>query len=151
MPQDDQKNHDEATAALLRQRLAGVLPADRIAVEELQELLTKLDRNLLPLSGTSLLTVLLSPTTRMEALESIKGHAKRLAARESRSPPGHDAALAIYFAAIASAVVSHGQKITTHSYEDLVRSFATLIAEPWMAPELANLFAEARKVCQGRV
>lgn len=54
---------------------------------------------------------------------------------------------AIYFAAIARALVSHSQTITDHPTEYLVRSMKTLAGEPWMVPSLRELYLEALQVC----
>ena len=54
---------------------------------------------------------------------------------------------AIYFAAIARALVSHNQRITDHPAEYLMRSIKTLAGEPWMVPSLRELYLEALQVC----
>ncbi|KPL20813.1 MAG: hypothetical protein AMJ75_11170 [Phycisphaerae bacterium SM1_79] len=65
-----------------------------------------------------------------------------------RSEPEHAVAVAIYYAAIASALVFHDVKVTTHSYESLEASFTRLINKPWMSAELNSLFIRALKLCR---
>lgn len=150
MPTENTERAEQTTAALLREQLAGVLPVDKIIVESLPEILDRLRRELLPLSDRPLGEVLLDPTTAIGALNKLKDYGKKLAARSS-STQEHDSAVAIYFAAIASALVFHGQMISTHSYENLELSFAELVDKPWMSPDLAVLFGKARPFCKSKL
>jgi len=55
---------------------------------------------------------------------------------------------AIYFGAIASALLFHDTKITSYSYPSLAESFKTMTEKRWMAPELARHFSKARNLCK---
>ncbi len=82
-------------------------------------------------------------------LRAIKDCSKRLSfSLDSKT----EAALATttYYAALASALVYHDKKITQYSYDALEQSFATFSAKKWVGPELAGLFARARRICQDR-
>jgi len=98
--------------------------------------------SLLP-EGASLADVLLDGAAPLADLEALKEHHKKLwyAADDE---PTRCAATAICFAAIASALLQHGTKISRYSHQELADAFARLAAEPWMAPELAGHFAKAR-------
>jgi hypothetical protein len=50
--------------------------------------------------------------------------------------------------AIASALVFHQHKISHHSYEKLDKAFTQLERKPWVWPELKDLLAKARAICQ---
>lgn len=151
MPTESNGRAQETTAELLRQRLGGALPLEHIIVDSLLDVLHGYQRDLLPLSGRPLSELILSPITELAVLQTIKDHGKQLARRPGCSDSERDCGLSLYFAAIASALVFHGQKITTHSWESLQRSFAALIEKPWMTQELRALLARAREACRQRV
>ena len=83
-------------------------------------------------------------------IRKIKDHAKKVASPKG-SDVDHAVGTTIYYAAIASALAFHGQKITTHSFLKLDRSFAALAHKTWITPELAGLFSEACKRCQAKL
>lgn len=56
--------------------------------------------------------------------------------------------MAIYYAAVAGALVFHDSKITEHSFERLERAFGMLIAKTWMASELVGLFEKCRTLAE---
>ena len=134
----------------LRDGLASRWPLDTADAESLPATLGKPCPELTALAGRSLGEVLLDSQTDLRVLKTIKEYGKTLSARASKGPsrPG---AVAIYYAAIAGAVLFHHEKITEHSYRSLARSLQMLIEKPWMAPELVGLFVEARKACQPNV
>ena len=147
MPPENTPSGLDSTAGILREQLAGPLPVDRLMVEALPEMVERLQRELLALAGRPLGELVLNPATSIGALVTIKDYGKKLASRKTGQAE-HDAALAIYFAAIARALVSHDQKISTHSHQNLARSFAILAGKPWMPAELIQLFQNARQVCE---
>jgi hypothetical protein len=149
MPPEDTPSTGEQTATILRERLGGALPVDKLVVESLRDTLDDLRRELLPLSGKPLGVVVVDPTISVAVLSRIKEYGKRLATQGSALSE-RDAALAIYFAAIASALAFHSHKISSHSYESLDRSFTALIERPWITTELSDLFRKAREVCRHR-
>ena len=137
---------ERATANELKGRLAGTLPLSTDVADSLPVILGYLSRTLLPLSGKPLSEVLLDPHAELAHLEAIKEHGKQLAINEG--PPEKQAsAIAIYYAAIASALVHHDKKITRHSCSSLKESFDLLARKPWMPAELVRLFSKARKLC----
>jgi len=75
------------------------------------------------------------------------GALKALAAAPA-SPEQHSSAIAVYYAAIASALVFHGRKVTRNPWPHLDASFARLADEPWIGGELADLFARASRLCR---
>ena len=90
--------------------------------------------------------VLLDPKADASHVLVVKEQAKRLA-RGKCSPDELASLNAIYYAAIASALVFHHEKITRHTYQTLKTSFGKLMERPWMPAELVKLFAQARKRC----
>jgi hypothetical protein len=134
---------DEQKESLLRARLAGTLPLEKAAVDALPVLAGQL----LPLGSGSVGRALLDAGTPLEVFQKIKDYGKKLAlANESEAE--HAAATTIYFAAIASAILFHGKRITSYSYRALAGHFGTLAEKRWMDPKLARHFAKARKKCR---
>jgi len=137
----------QSTRQLLRHRLAGPLHLDRRCVDSLPAVLGRPCEELHPLAGRIVGDLLMAPGTPLAVLETLKEYGKGLSHRWEDGPE-HTVAVAIYFAAIAAALVSHGRKITTRSYRDLARSLGMMMEDRWMTPELAFLFDSARKACE---
>jgi len=134
---------DQSTAKLLREQLRSPIPVERFAVESLQEAIGRVRQDVLPLAGVPVGELLLDPRTELTALVTLKNCAKKLAAGLQRPSAEYDAMVTIYFAAIASALVFHGQKISLHPKEALTHSFCVMKDQPWMAWELMGLFTKA--------
>jgi hypothetical protein len=135
---------------LLRHWFYAPLPTDRMITQSLQDFLGKLQREMLPLSGQPLGTILLNPPADREVLVALKNYGKRRAMLAGTSTAEYDAVLTLYFAAIASALVFRGENISAHSHVTLAAAFDTLSAKPWMVPELTDLLARAQAVCRQR-
>ena len=138
---------DRARADLLRLRLAGTLPVKTEMAQALPAIVTRLCKELLPLEGRSLGEVLLDRHTPLDVLETIKDFGKKASARKDRKVE-HDVAIAIYYAALAAAVLFHDKKITKWSYSHLAKAFDSLITKTWMADELAALLRKAKEACE---
>jgi len=136
---------DEQKETLLRAVLAGTLPPDKEVVEALSAIA---DPSLS--EGGSLGQALLDPATPLATLEKIKDHGKRLALAK-RPETEHSAAIAVYFAAIASALLFREKRITSYSYGELAEHFGTLGGKRWMAPPLAGHFRRAREHCRTKI
>jgi len=65
-----------------------------------------------------------------------------------REGPEHAAAIVIYYAAIAGALLFHDHKITEHSSETLEQSFAMLVGKRWLPSELRRHLATAQEACR---
>ena len=140
-------NSPQTTAELLNARLDGVLPLDTTVMEESPTILGRLQKDLLPHGGKTLGEVLTGPKSDLAAIKKIREYAKTMAARKGTGTE-RAVAVALYYAAIASALLFHNVKITTHSYKLLDASFDKLINKPWMSAELAQLFANACTLCR---
>ena len=103
----------------------------------------------LPPDRRSLGEVLLDRSTPLEVLEGIKRHSKRMA-RRRRDEAEHGAAVSVYYAAIASALAFHGEKISSQSWKDLARSFAALVRLSWMPEGMTRHFRTAQAACRRR-
>ena len=138
---------EDAKADLLAARVAGPLPLDAAGADKMQAIVGRLRERLMPLHGRPLRDALLDEQTALDDLVTIKEYGKQLAARED-SEVAHAVAVAVYFAAIAAALVSHGKRITSYSYPALVSAFGVLVDKRWMLPELARLFSKAKRICR---
>ena len=92
---------------------------------------------------------LLNSETDLEVIKTLKDYGKELV-RSGGSEVRKTAATAIYYAAIASALLSHDQKITQHSYAKLQGAFADLEQKDWIPSELRDLFGKAAAACERR-
>lgn len=138
---------EQAKADLLRVRLAGTLPLKKRVVQDLPAILGRLRDDLLPLGGKALGEALLDKQSSLEMLQTIKEYGKELAAGSDRKVE-HAVGIAIYFAAIASALLFHDERITSYSYSALAQSFGTLINKRWLAGQLDRHLAKARRICK---
>lgn len=141
---------EQESANRLRERLRSPIPMEEFAVESLQEALGRVRQAVLPLVGMPVSDLLLNPGTSLTALVTLKNCAKKLAARQRRPGAEYDMMLALYFAAIASALVFHRQRISSHTDESLTTSFSAIKDWPWMAWELSELFTKATAVLAGK-
>ncbi len=136
----------QAAAQLLRSRLASTLHFEKYCVDSVSAILNRPCQELQPVADWPLGEVLWAPTTSLAILETLKHYGKGLSCRWDEGPE-HVVAVAIYFAAIAAALVSRGRKITTRSYADLADSLRMLMDDRWITPELTRLFDKAVTIC----
>jgi len=135
-------NPTKVAAQLLDAHLAGTLPLDTSAIDELPVLLGKLGGATTPSLGQ----ILTDANAPLDTIRKIRRYGKTIATRQS-SEARQAVATTIYFAAIANALVFHDRKLTTYSYASLETSFGDLIDKPWMTADLVRLFKQAHTVC----
>lgn len=83
------------------------------------------------------------PAAKLQAIEKINREAKHLAAT-SAIDAQRSAATAVYYAAIAHALVYHQKQISKISGAQLIQALADLESRPWISPALRSLYAQAR-------
>lgn len=137
----------ETLEVLLRDCLASPLPKDSSLLDSLVGTMERLAKDIQSLANKPLGEVLTDPKTDADLLVAVKDYVKKLCSSVV-SPSGSPIALTIYYAAIASSLVHHNQKISQHSYESLRQSFTELSQKKWMVSELAELFSRADGICQ---
>jgi hypothetical protein len=86
--------------------------------------------------------LLTDPATDLETLRRIKRFAKTLAG-DAPHNPRRGAAIAVYYAAIAAALVRHRTAISRHPRATQADAFASLMEKPWVPDNLARLFDRA--------
>jgi hypothetical protein len=133
-------------AELLRNQLAESLPLDAGMAHILPNILTMVCEKLRPFTGCSFGALLVDPETDLLVIGTIKDLHKK---RAESMPPGplQDVATAIYYAAIASALVHHDVRITKLSHESLSRSFEELAKSDWLPVDMRQLFAKVHEAC----
>jgi hypothetical protein len=145
----DVMSDDQARNALLSEHLSRRLSHDPALQEALLHTPGQSDSHVQSLLDRSLRDALLAPGSDKALLRALKDHNKKLF---SKITSGHEhlIGMTIYHAAIASALVHHGQRITQYSYENLEKRFAMLADKTWMACELKALFLQAATICRQR-
>ena len=147
---DEQTEQDKRKASLLRDRLSISLPLEAVIIESLPSILARVCRQFQPMASKSLGNLLQDPKVNIEVLKKIKDYSKELV-KTAKSDDEHEAAAAVYYAAIASALVFHDKRITKHSYESLEETFSSLIKSKWLIPELIRLFKKAQRLSKKKV
>ena len=99
--------------------------------------------------GQPLGKLLLSPETKLEHLIAIKEHAKKMMSTADTDAK-YETRAVIYYAAIASALVFHDRKITTHSNQDLEDSLSAFVKRKWIKADLSQLLKKAQEICHPR-
>jgi len=138
----------EVKEEALRQELSGILPIARDQLRELSALAARF-RDALPLGGQALGEVILDADTELAVLAKIKEHGKELSTATD-SEVERDVGLTVYFAALAGALLYHGERITSYSYAAMADAFNRLAAKRWMEPRLARHFSKAARECKER-
>jgi len=133
----------------LQEILSRKLSLDPATPGSIPAILNRPCGELLPASGRSMGNALLDPATDLAIIRTLKDCGKQLV-RRSDTKSKQAAATVIYYAAIASALVFHRQKISRHSYEKLNEAYAQLPEKPWIATELKDLFKKAQEICEKR-
>jgi len=94
--------------------------------------------------GDSIRQLLLGQKTDLPLLNKIKKYAKNLT-KNAESDIKSDITGAVYYAAIASALVYHNQKISRLSDDQMRHALSELSATLWIPSDLAELFVKACK------
>ncbi|MEN6309780.1 MAG: hypothetical protein ABFD91_18695 [Anaerohalosphaeraceae bacterium] len=134
-------------AAYLEQLLSQNLPMDKTIAEILPAFFKPFCRSMGLIADEPVLAFLLNTGTPIEVLRQIKQAAKEMMGEvilESR----RDAAGVVYYAAIAAALIRHGQRITGLPYAQLCYTFFRLKERKWILSELRSLFQNACEICQ---
>ena len=131
---------------LLEYRLTQGLPLGKEQVQELPEVLGDFCRRMGQLGRESLGDILKRPSSDLKTIKQVSRLGKTLA-EKAHSKEERDTATAIYYAAIAHAMVFHNRRITRLSYATLQEAFSRLIRQSWVPRELVNLFKLAHSCC----
>lgn len=140
---------EKMIATHLRSQLAEPLKEDSELLASLGPVLERSGMKKSGLVGKSLCSVLLDEGTDIDLLGAIKTCGKKLSftvVHETESSIG----VTMYHAAIAAALLGHGERISSSSFEKLIDAFDQLAAKNWMLVELVDLFTKACGVCRAK-
>lgn len=141
------KDTEKERAELLLDTLSSRLPINPALLESLPAVLRSLSEELQSVSGLPLGKLMQNPRIKTTLLRRIKDFGKELGA-SANDQIERDVALAIYYAAIAGALVYHNVKISEYSYKQLEQYFVTLSKHSWIPPNLVALYKKACKHCK---
>lgn len=144
---EDNDAETDSGTQLIEAQLVGTLALDTAVLNNLPTVIAQLDRDIFGDGGETLGRVLADPGSDIEIIKKIKRYAKS-AGSQKNSESERTVAGAIYYAAIANALLYHKVKIKTHSYRTLKEAFENLSVKPWMSKELAGLFTKALKAIE---
>lgn len=145
-----EEDQEKTKVELLRDRLAQKIPLDHVVAQILPKALAQVCKDIQPFTGNSYGTLINDPLTDVTILKKIKDDNKKLAQHIS-SDDEYDVVTAIYYAAIASALVYHNQRITSFSYDHLNEKYISLLGNSWLTSDLRNLFQKARNCCDQKM
>ncbi len=126
----------------LYQILTSTLPLTQDIKASLPDLITGQGQDLISISGKTMGELIQDPNTDLITLRKTKEHCKQ-SGTDAGSKETQDAFMAVYFAAIASALVFHDTKISHHKDKDLPGFFDSFVKMPWVLEELRTLFRRA--------
>jgi hypothetical protein len=147
---NEKMSSNQRKTEMLCRFLAQTLPLDKSQINMLPSVLGQLCHSIGLLAGETITELISNPSTAISSIERIKCYSKELSAR-AKSKAEHEVATAIYYVAIAHALVYHDKRITRFSYEKLEASFTRLVKEKWIPKNLSMLFKIARKCCKEKV
>jgi len=146
----DADTADQRKIELLYDRLAEVLPSHTAGSKPLTEELTELCNMSGLATEDTIKRLLYDLETSVSKIREIKNYSKTIS-QKAKDEVGHDTANAIYFAAIASALIFRSHKISKYSYSGLKESFLRFSKLPWVPSDLSKLFIKASKYCDRKI
>ena len=146
-PAEEKIGSDQRKAEFLQDFLAESLPVEA-PKSNLSEQLTTLCKISGIASEESVRDLLTYPKTDVSFLRKIRDFFKKKS--KCADPEAEHAAITIYYAAIAYALVVHNLKITKFSLRDLHNTFSLLVKSEWIPPVLSSLFGKACDYCHNR-
>jgi hypothetical protein len=137
-----ERTDDQIRSEHLHDLLADKMPVDQALSQILPDVLAQLCEEIKPFTGNSFSQLILNPDADLFVLKRIKDFTKEWQ-KKAASDLERDVLAAIYYAAIASALVHHGQRITSFSRDTLKKTFSSLITKNWLTGDLKALFKKA--------
>jgi len=145
--EDSSCRSDQANRELLMELMAEKC---QIAVSPGEEDATLLDcfkTQMLHYSGNSVKDLLADPHTSLVLIWHLKDRFKEQSSCSASQAERH-IAIALYFAAIAHALVCHECMITQYDQSYLLQSFKQLAQKRWMLGSLRDLYLKASEHCE---
>jgi hypothetical protein len=137
-------NKDEERGDLLHDVLRCSLPLRAGPREGSHLAATGSCQGLRSVVGPPIGELLQDPKTSVAALREIKQYAKARGS-QAASEREKDVFLAVYFAALAAALVFHRERITEHLGRELAQFLGTFAQAAWMPTDLKELFCRGQQ------
>ena len=145
--EEEKPSGERSVAEVLRDALSACPILDPAKLGSLPAVLNRPCAEMQAVAGRTIAELLFDSKTDLAIIRTLKEYGKELARRSG--PEAEKAAVtAIYYAAIASALVFHGNKVTQHSCGALQESYEDLEQKEWISPDLKDLFKRAKAACQ---
>jgi hypothetical protein len=144
-PEQGERASDTQMTELLDQYLGAAVVTGSAAVAGPAHLVKHVYPGIDAPAVRSVRDCLLAANTPLPVLQEIKEYHQRIAGT-SGSHAERRVATAVYFAAIASALVFQQQRMTSYSDGALREALSKLLAKSWLAPELKALLEKATAV-----
>jgi hypothetical protein len=143
------QNSDAAMTTLMNHYLEQPVITDSQVAQKPASVLAHVYREVSSRAGRSVKKCLLDPDTPVSVLTEIKERYQG-AAKRCQSEADRHVATVVYFGAIAGALVSHRERITSYSRHDLRKAINKLLDKPWVDPEIKGLLEQASKALEER-
>lgn len=140
---------DNRKAELLRDRLAETLTVNPSQAESRQKDRGDMRSVIDSLADEPIDKLINNPNTGVALLRKVKDYGRKLS-ENAASEAEYQVANIIYYAAIASALVFHGRRITKFSYKNLEKYLRRFNKENWIPKVLLGLFKKASEYCKVR-
>jgi hypothetical protein len=131
----------------LEQMLASLISLNPAEPGSISQVLGRPCDELRACAGRTVAEAVLGGQAEAAALETLKNYGKKLA-KKGDSEANRAAAAALYYTAIAAALVFHARKITELSFDKLKKGLTELESRNWVTADVKALLARAREKCQ---
>jgi hypothetical protein len=138
---------DEARAELLLDRLAGALAPDTSFSRFVPDIPEGLLDALPFCAGANVGDLLLNQDVSVALLRRVKDDNGQWSQRADTKVQ-KDVAVAIYYAAIAAALIFHRHKISGFSFAELGKAFGMLRQKSWIPRDMRDMYDKAIAVCR---
>ena len=143
--EDEQLDSNEIKSDLLISRLDSQLSENPGNADIAPVIINQIAKKLNSISGKTLRSLLFAPSTEVDTIIILKDYAKKLS-RQDTTDSDYAVAIALYYAAIANAIVYHDKKITSHSNHYLLKFYSQMLEKRWLSEDVRTLYTKAKTV-----
>lgn len=140
-------NEGEARAEMIQARLSDSVPRGQDSRREVERLLVEACQKFREDGGPLLGETLTNGSASLDDLTAIKNAMKHEVGVLPEGP-ARQVSTALYYAAIAAAIIAHRTRITKLPPSRLREKFVEYAAATWVTGELAILFQRASRTCR---
>ena len=148
--ESDTQSEDAAQSEQLKWLLSENLPVESSLLRSMPNMISNNEEITSFLGGDTIEKMLIDSRTDILHIRRIKTYFKLLSASEKNSCR-RNAAIVIYYAAIAHALVYHQDLITNATYESISRHLSLLLENSWLDERIADLLEKAHWICHNNL